>query len=948
LWNGARVARRRILARWRINAGNRAAWCLAACICGVAAPVAAQTIPAEYHKLIAHHSEIGTLDGEFAGDHIDLSRGGLEITQTDVDIPGNNALPVRVSRRFEPNDSYGGGHFRYWSLDIPNVHGTFADIAGMGWVAETSGGYTANRCTSYGKPPGGFFRNPTSDTIWETDDYWHGTFFHLPGSGDQELLQFWTSVHAPSDGKTYHAMTKAGAVARCVALAATSDASVTGEGFEIVTSDGVVYTLNQMVKRYRGVLGKGQDALPRADYILFPTRIADRFGNTVTYQWSSTNPWQLQHIVASDGRQLDFTYESASSNRVTAVTDGTRTWHYAYSTTNGANDDADTVTLPDGSAWSLRLARLVYMSASTGTAHCDGINNITQRTGYDDGTGSSPYTGTITGPSGATVTFKMARVLLGRSHVAFNCLTDSPDADPSQARPDDPYLFYTAAMVHKTVSGPGLPSAGLNWSYSYGPTNNCWDGTYTEGVACTGSSPDTRSVLVTAPDGAVTRYTFGNRANVNEGMLQKTEYGWDGAQALRTVQIDYGEAGKAPYGSYDGWSPRGNGDPALTSRAQPQRSIRTTQQGITFTWEVARGCGGNDYCFDARARPTSVLRTGINTASVNQPETIAYDDDTVHWVLGQIAQRTIAGKVAAKTTFDASHRPWKRYAFGKLKQTITYNGDGTIASVADGNGHATTYSGWMRGVPGTVRFPATDESPAGATRTAAVDDRGFISSVTDESGYATAYEYDAMGRITKVTYPKFDSVPWLPTTSVFVPVTSAEHGVAAGHWRQTTATGTGVKVTLFDALWRPVLVHESDTAKTGTDRWVATAYDNAGHVAAASYPLASAPTMQTNATWKLGTVAMSGVRTAYDALGRPTGTTQDSEIGALTTSIEYIAGFKRRTTDARAHAITEQFMAWDTPTYDWPVRVDAPEGQSTTILRDTFGKPVSISRGGTP
>jgi hypothetical protein len=65
----------------------------------------AQTIPAEYNKKIASHSELGTLTGDFAGDRIDLSSGSLEIVQTDIDLPGNNALPVRVARRFEPADS---------------------------------------------------------------------------------------------------------------------------------------------------------------------------------------------------------------------------------------------------------------------------------------------------------------------------------------------------------------------------------------------------------------------------------------------------------------------------------------------------------------------------------------------------------------------------------------------------------------------------------------------------------------------------------------------------------------------------------------------------------------------------------------------------------------------------------------------------------------------------
>ena len=339
-----------------------------------------------------------------------------------------------------------------------------------------------------------------------------------------------------------------------------------------------------------------------------------------------------------------------------------------------------------------------------------------------------------------------------------------------------------------------------------------------------------------------------------------------------------------------------------------------------------------------------MVRTGINSAP--QVESILYDDDTVHWVLGRVAQRTVDGLVAAQTTFDANRLPWKTYAFGKLKNTFTYNADGTIATVADGNGNVTTYSNWKRGIPQTVHFPATPESPSGATRSAAVRDEGWIASVTDENGFATSYAYDPMGRITQVTYPDNDSVAWKPTTSVFEPVGAAEYGIAAGHWRQTVSTGDARKVTLFDALWRPVLVREYDAANVaGTDHYVATAYDKAGRVADASYPLGAAPTMTTSATWLLGGTRPNGVRTGYDALGRPTSVQQDSELGVLTTTTEYLDGFKRRVTDARGHATTEQFMARDTPTFDTPVQVDAPEGQITRIGRDTFGKPTTITRG---
>lgn len=573
----------------------------------------AQTVPDEYNKLIAHHSELGTLTDGFAGERIDLSTGGLEIIQTDIDLPGNNALPVRVGRRFVPNDVYADGHFGPWTLDIPSMHGTFDDIIGNGWQVESVGGYTSNRCTSHGMPPDGFMYPSPTGAIYAADDYWHGTFFYLPGSGDQELLQFWTAGHSPSDGHAYHAMTNAGAVARCVALASTSVPSVDGEGFEMVTREGVVYTLNHMVRRHRGALRKGPGAgLPRADYFLYPTQVADRFGNTVTYTWSATDPWQLLSIVASDGRRLDFTYAAPVSGEITQITqiaDGNgHIWHYA----------PNLVTLPDGKTWTYQLGDLVAMASSQGTAYCPGINLLNQRTTYDDGSASTHYSGTITGPSGATVTLTMARIALGRSHVTYNCVTDVPDADPSTARPDDPYLFYTGAVVGKTITGPGLPTGGLHWGYSYGPTNNCWDGIdgfpnqaqaeSLYGLSCTNHPATGRQVLVTDPTSAVTRYTFGNQANVDEGMLFKTEYGWNGSTAQKTVTVDYGAAGVAPYGTYDGWSPRGRGDPALNSRTHPQRKVTTNQQGRDFIWEVATGCSGMPYCFDAYGRPTKVIK----------------------------------------------------------------------------------------------------------------------------------------------------------------------------------------------------------------------------------------------------------------------------------------------------------------------------------------------------
>jgi hypothetical protein len=200
-----------------------------------------------------------------------------------------------------------------------------------------------------------------------------------------------------------------------------------------------------------------------------------------------------------------------------------------------------------------------------------------------------------------------------------------------------------------------------------------------------------------------------------------------------------------------------------------------------------------------------------------------------------------------------------------------------------------------------------------------------------------------MGRLTRITYPADDVRSWHDTTQGFVRVGTAEYGIAAGHWRQTVATGYRRTVTYYDALWRPVLTREYDTSdEAGTKRFVATSYDPAGNVSDSAYPVAAAPVMAGGA-WSL-----PGVHSTFDALGRVTTVTQDSELGPLTTTTQYLTGFQRRTIDPRNNSTTEQFVAYDQPSFEQPTQIDAPEATRTTITRDVFGKPTAIARGVTP
>ncbi|MFT4257291.1 MAG: RHS repeat protein, partial [Pseudoxanthomonas sp.] len=324
-----------------------------------------------------------------------------------------------------------------------------------------------------------------------------------------------------------------------------------------------------------------------------------------------------------------------------------------------------------------------------------------------------------------------------------------------------------------------------------------------------------------------------------------------------------------------------------------------------------------------------------------QTEVITYHDNTTKWVLGQVAKRVVDGITAEETTFDATYAlPLTVKSFGKLQQTLTWDTTsavstgqrGTLKTVKDGNNNLTTVSNWKRGIPQSITHADS------TTQSATVNDNGWITAVTDETGSKTCYAFDAMGRISQVTYPSeaaantCNTSTWNATTQAFVPVASAEVGIAAGHWRQTVATGNARRITYFDALWRPLVTREYDTAnEAGTQRFQRFAYDHDGRVTFASYP---------GTTDALTT----GVHTTHDALGRVTAAAQDSELGTLTTTTEYLTGFQTRVTDPKGNQTTTSYQTYDQPTYDWPVTIAHPAAAWTHITRDAFGKPTRIRR----
>lgn len=553
----------------------------------------AQSITTDFtERFIRQRSIIEALGTNPFGEKIGLYVGNIEFVQTDIDLPGNNSLSVSLGRRFVPYTGYGSDDsFRDWALDIPHIHGIFSTK--YGWTVSY-GGPSTERCSKYFTPMDG---DVSDGSLSKSETFWNGTHVYLPGSGDQEILRRGLSTPYPSGGGNYPLTTADGSVFRCTSsLANGSEGS--GEGFVMARPDGTTIQFDHMVSRYAlAQENSNGGVLSLKEYRMLPTIVSDRFGNTVTYTWSGP---RLVSIVASDGRRID-----TIGHPITSATDGMRTWTYEYAndSSHGGRTILNRVILPDASAWKFSLGSFYFANPPVYTGiNCD-----------EDGPGlglSGASVGTIVHPSGLAGEFTIAATAHGRSWVPMNCRDTYPGpSHPLGGYAYQPRIFGNWSITKRKLTGPGLPTQGQVWTYAYGPTNHCWSWAEPWGTrVCNSNSPSTKTVDVTAPDGAVTRYTFGNRFEENEGKLLRTDEGWNGSGALRTVVNTYAMPDAGPYPDYIGYSVQPRGDGSMSTRHTPLRATTITQQQRVFTWQVANDCTGIPFCFDTYARPTKVLK----------------------------------------------------------------------------------------------------------------------------------------------------------------------------------------------------------------------------------------------------------------------------------------------------------------------------------------------------
>ena len=874
----------------------------------------------EYRKLIAAGQSIQPQGMHPFGESINLYNGSLSFEVTDISVPGTGPT-LQLSRSLDAAESGENQYFNMqrpfgdWDLDIPRMETMSAlqtNVEGW-WV----GAGTRNRCTNFSAPPP--VQALQSNLFdWQPNQWWYGYHLIIPGNGNQYVGWGGGSDLTPSvSGLTFPLGTK-----QDWRIACGVTASDGGEGFLAIAPDGTRYTFAYLVYRPAQFVNRTTnlsttDALERRDAFMYVTKVQDRFGNTLTYNWSGNN---LGSIVASDGRELDFAYYTGTPliHTITLEAAGgaiVRTWTYIYNT-SGSDPSLTQVQLPDGSAWAYQMGDLQSASLTTQGVNCPNDTPISINAGA--------ATGSMTTPSGLTAAFTLTPMLHGRSYVPKQCL-GAPSGSPG-SYPAIPNVYAQYSLTKEVLTGPGIPSGGWTWNWSYSAQtalNASWT---TDACDAAGNCPDRVYTDAQDPLGQVTRYTYSNRFDITEGqLLQVDKYsGAANTTGLESVVNTYAD-------SSNGSSWPVAGDTKMNRINRPQiedtaplqsRIVTLPQQSASFSTNVTQ--------FDNLAR--AIQETEASSLGYSKTDTTSYQDDTTNWVLGLVVHTTTNSISVTDRAYDSLDRLQNESSFGRLVSTYTWNSDGTLHTIEDGDSRTTTLSSWYRGVPQNIAYAD------GTSQSATVDGNGWITSVTDENRFTTIYGHDAMGRISNIAYPGGDDVAWNQTQLSFVPVGSIEYGIAAGHWKQTVHTGNDYAVTYFDAFWRPLVTEHYDSGnRSGTLSQTVEQYDADGNRVFASYATNTASSY---------TQALPGTHTLYDALDRVTEVDADSELGTLRTVTQYLSGFQAQVTDPRGYVSKTSYQAYGEPDTSYPVSIVMPEGETTTIMRDVFGKPQSITRSG--
>lgn len=816
------------------------------------------------------------------GDAVDLYTGSLSFYQTDISIPGNFSIPVSLGRRF-----HGADYFQRAGIEFGDWG---LNIPSITYIVAGNRAWSSDRCTNPSDP------GPVSSnfgTVFEPHEYWNGINLNLENGQSKKLLINRSSSYVAITGSKL--FTKDNWVVTCI----SSIGSGLGEGFIVHSPNGLKYTFSKLTYMTATPLIKESKPLERKVARMLVTKITDQWGNYVNYNYSGNN---LTSISSSDNRSISIAYNS--SNKIRSASANGKTWSYSYQNDSYGKPYLTKVTLPDGRYWTFNLYQLGTTQVMSNFVS---VSNEPPHQVAAKESGDRAYaTGSIIHPNGLKGSF----VVRERSHGRVYMPVVWSDTFPSY-RLSDTY-FDSLAIEKKTLTGPGL--SVLTWNYYYSENDGSWAGSEPANLY--------KSLRVDAPDGSKTRYHFHRTFDWKEGLIAKTEVLNSSGTVIQTIAKNYIK------GHFVGF---GNSPDPLSNYESDSNSPYLTNQTVS----VSGNTYATDYYdFDGYGRATRMIEKA-SYSSITKTTNLVFEDHVSDWVLGLPKQTTINGKVAEKLYFCSSntttcrkYAPYRGDQFGSKIVDFTYYPDGTYKTINDGLGNATTFGTFKRGLPQSVTVPDSTTQ-----MTAIINNDGAIQQIKDHNSNATNYFYDNAGRLIKTVLPTEAGVHyWLNTDIDYIKVSGSD-GVSggdlvSGQWKQVITQGSNRLTRYYDALMRNVLTKEEDLV-TGKVRYQKRRFD--------AYNRNTFTSLISDTAGEI-----RGITTQYDALGR----VSRKITPAGTTNYSYHTYNRTKEVNPRGQITYYYYQAYGSPSKENIVRINSPEGVTTNIGRDVFGKKTSVRQRG--
>ena len=858
----------------------------------------------DHEAYMANSLEVGPqeLNSGLMGDFVNLDKGELSFSVTDISIPGNFPLPVELTRiinsdKYRPKftstrpTSVNAARAE-WGLDLSYI--TLPTITPSGTVGCVE---SESDQDNYKKKHVHFLK-----------EYYEVPLFHAPGVSGLLLRANKKTVNTKVFGKNPPEFTNS-------EMWRISQTKKNGKcTWKAKDTNGNTYSFDQAVvlSNFNGI----------RRHAVVVTQVTDVHGNWVKYSYDNKRGNRLSRIYSSDGREISLHYNSGG--RLSRAVANGRTWTYSYDSEKWWGYDLlylKKVTRPDGQYWeydalkgvSAHIKNRCVFGSGAYVRHPSGVKAYFKTKKIVNFAEATPPYGYVKGSQRAACL--PSKLDYERDFYEKPIRIQPSGEDQAKLEPLDDgkskfgifLTFFSSAVVEKKLVNTDETEIIFGYEYKEGDlfnpdmTKNSYPTVHKDPdneVAVNTKFGKVR--IVTDPYGTKHEYTYGRNLNNTGDLLSEKIYEKGSTTPISKTTYEY-ILSENPLGY-----------PWYQSNVNTKKERHWTR-----TAKMVLALGGEKYTteqeFDDRGYKIKTTKS-----STLQKETAVISAKLIHktdiWVLGLPTSISVNGKEFVGVEYDGNGQVILESKLGNPLRRYKHNDDGTLAASRNGKNETTKFESYKRGTPQKITLPN------GAVHKFTVDDNGWMTRAITPSGFVVNVSHNRVGWVTKIDRP----LGYADTTISYKRNSS---GLV-----QSLKTDNKIVVTTFDGFHQPIKTEARDVTGQIASTYVLNEYDKLQRPIFESVPSSSPE-------------EIAGVRTSYDVLNRVVEKKETVSPFSIT-KIEYLSDNRVRTTDPRGNKTVSHRSGFSSPEDGYETLIERADGTKIYFDHDKWHNVTSVRQVG--